>query len=262
MGQLENQVAVITGAASGIDLEIAKLFYREGARLLLVDLNEEALAEAAAAFKDNGKRVAGFPADVTDSKRVDACIDEAVRRFGKLDILVNGAGIVGRGFITDMPDEEWHRQMGVMLDGVFFGVRAAARQMKKQGTGGKIISLSSAASAIPLGGSIAYCTAKAAVNMITKVAAVELGKYKIRVNAIAPGETETPLIAQMMSIPMWKEMVIKETPLRRIGCTTDIAEAALFLAGNRSDWVTGHVLFVDGGQGLRGVDYEEIIGSF
>lgn len=260
MAELEDQVALITGAASGIDLEIARLFHREGARVLLVDRNDEALAKAVSEFKDDGKRVSGFPADVTDSSMVDAGVAEAVKRFGKLDILVNGAGIVGRGLIADLPDEEWHRFINVMLNGVFYGIRAAARQMKKQGTGGRIINLSSAASAVPLGSSAGYCTAKAAVNMLTKVAAVELGKHKIRVNALAPGETDTPLIAHMMSIPEWKEIVIRETPLRRVGCTMDTAQAALFLASDRSDWITGHVLFVDGGQGLRGIDYEDLMG--
>jgi NAD(P)-dependent dehydrogenase (short-subunit alcohol dehydrogenase family) len=97
--------------------------------------------------------------------------------------------------------------------------------------------------------------------MVTKVAAVEFGKQKIRVNAIAPGETETPLIQHMLDFPMWKEMVVRETPMRRMGQTNDVAQVALFLASERSDWITGQVVFVDGGQGLRGVDYEEVMGE-
>ncbi|MBI4832906.1 MAG: SDR family oxidoreductase [Candidatus Lindowbacteria bacterium] len=260
MGELENQVALITGAASGIDLEIARVFHREGARLLLVDRNEDALKKAGGEFQGSG-RAYSFVADVTRSSMVDAAVEEAVRRFGKLDILVNGAGVVHSARILDFEDAHWHMLIDVMVHGVFYGIRAAARQMVKQKTGGKIISLSSAASRVPLGGSIGYCTSKAAVNMITEVASVELGKHKIRVNAIAPGETMTPLIQRRLDNPGWKEFVIRETPLRRMGETGDIAEMALFLASNRSDWVTGQVFFVDGGQGLRGVDYEELTGN-
>lgn len=261
MGELDNQVAAITGAASGIDLEIARTFHREGASVLLVDCNEENLKKAEAEFREGTDRVASFVADVRDSKQVDAFVEEAVRRFGKLDILVNGAGIVFSSKFVDWRDEDWHRMIDIMLHGVFYGIRAAARQMVKQGHGGKIISLSSAASVVPLGTSAGYCTAKASVNMLTKVAAVELGKHKIRVNAIAPGETETPIIQHMLETPGWKELVLRETPLKRIGTTRDTAEVALFLASDRSDWITGHVLFVDGGQGLRGVDYEQIMES-
>jgi NAD(P)-dependent dehydrogenase (short-subunit alcohol dehydrogenase family) len=258
MGELENQVAAITGAASGIDLQIARTFYREGASVLLVDCNEERLKKAEAEFQDSS-RVGSFVADVRDSKQVGAFIEETVQKFGKLDILVNGAGIVGSFRFIDFEDEDWHRMIDIMLHGVFYGIRAAGRQMIKQGHGGKIISLSSAASVVPLGKAAGYCTAKAAVNMLTKVAAVEFGKHKIRVNAIAPGETETPIIQHMMDTPGWKELVIHETPLRRMGQPEDAAQVALFLASDRSDWITGTVLFVDGGQGLRGVDYEELI---
>jgi 2-deoxy-D-gluconate 3-dehydrogenase len=257
MGELQNQVAVITGAASGIDLEIAHLFHREGARVLLVDCNADALKKAEMEFHDSEDRVHSYVADVTKSSMVDSFVEEAVRRFGRLDILVNGAGLQHRSSIVNFTDEDWHKLLGVLLHSVFYGIRAAARQMVKQQTGGKIITLSSAASAVPCGTTAPYCTAKAGVNMLTKVAAVELGKHKIRVNAIAPGEVETPFIQHWLARPMWKELVVRETPLRRMGKTADIAEAALFLASDRSDWVTGHVLFVDGGQGLRGVDYEE-----
>lgn len=260
MAELENQVALITGAASGIDLEIARVFHREGAQLLLVDRNEDALKKAAREFQGPG-HVHSFVADVTRSEMVDAAVEEAARRFGKLDILVNGAGLNYAGRLLDIDDEHWHMLIDVMLHGAFYGIRAAARQMVKQKTGGKIITLSSAASRVPLGGAIGYCTAKAAVNMVTRVAAVELGKHKIRVNAIAPGETMTPLIQRHLDQPGWKELVVRETPLRRMGETGDVAEMALFLASDRSDWVTGQVFFVDGGQGLRGVDYEELMGS-
>jgi len=259
MGELENQVAAITGAASGIDLEIARTFYREGAKVLLVDCNQEALEKAESEFQENPARVASFVADVRDSKQVDAFVGEAVQRFGKLDILVNGAGITHGGKLDELDDDGWHKLIGVMLDGVFYGIRAAGKQMIQQGTGGKIISLSSAASVVPVSGGGGYCTAKAAVNMLTKVAAVEFGKHKIRVNAIAPGETETPLIQNSLNNPGWKELVENETPLRRIGQTEDVAKLALFLATDRSDWITGQVMFVDGGQALRGVDYEVLM---
>ncbi|MBI5115843.1 SDR family oxidoreductase [Candidatus Poribacteria bacterium] len=257
MGELQDQVAAITGAASGIDLEIARLFYQEGAQVLLVDRNAEALKKAESEFHDSGGRVCSCVSDVTKSNMVDSFMEEAVRRFGKLDILVNGAGLQHRSPIVNFTDQDWHKILDVLLHSVFYGIRAAARQMIKQQTGGKIITLSSAASVVPCGTTAPYCTAKAAVNMLTKVAAVELGKHKIRVNAIAPGEIETPFIQHWLARPMWKELVVRETPLRRMGKTTDVAEAALFLASDRSDWVSGHVLFVDGGQGLRGVDYEE-----
>ncbi len=259
MAELENQVALITGAASGIDLEIARVFYREGASVLLVDRNEDALRKAQAEFSP--QRASFFAADVSCSDMVDAAVGEAVRKFGKLDILVNGAGLAYIKEIVETNDDAWRKVLSVMLDGVFYGIRAAARQMLKQGTGGKIISISSAASTVPIAKSVAYCTAKAGVNMITKVAAVELGQHKIRVNAIAPGETMTPMLQAYpyYDMPGWKELVVHETPLRRFGETRDMAEAALFLASNRSDWVTGEVLFVDGGQGMRGFDQDQVV---
>nr|MDO8063397.1 SDR family oxidoreductase [Candidatus Freyrarchaeum guaymaensis] len=259
MGRLDGKVAAITGAASGIGREIARTFFREGASVVLVDLNESKLEEAYEELKQqDASRVHKVKADVRSSKDVDMFVQETVNRFGRIDVLVNCAGILKQVLLQDLDDETWDESLKVMLYGVFYGVRAAARQMISQGQGGCIINISSVGSIVPLTDSIHYCVAKSGVNMLTKAAAVALGKHKIRVNAIAPGETWTPMTEAFLKIPGVEELFIRETPLGRLGKPSDIAATALFLASDESEWITGHILCVDGGQSLRGVDAEKI----
>ncbi|MGQ9723163.1 MAG: SDR family NAD(P)-dependent oxidoreductase [Candidatus Jordarchaeum sp.] len=259
MGRLDGKIAAVTGAASGIGLEISRRFLSEGASVLLADINEANLEKA---FQESSQQYAGrvhkIKADVTKSKEVDNFVQETVNHFGRIDIIVNCAGILKQCLLQDLDDATWDESIKIMLYGVFYGVRAGARQMIAQGKGGCIINISSVGGIVPLSDSPHYCVAKSGVNMLTKVAAVTLGKHKIRVNAIAPGETWTPMTEAFLSIPGVEDLFIKETPLERLGKPSDVASVALFLASDESDWITGHVLCVDGGQGLRGVDAEKI----
>lgn len=262
MKRLENKVTFITGAASGMGQEISRVFFREDARVILSDINEDKLAKIEEELSHQDRaRVFKVTADVRDSKQVDQAIRSGVDHFGRLDIVANVAGVLNEAYIKDFTDDIWDNDLKVMLYGPFYGTRAAARYMIEQGEGGCIINISSTGSIVPLVLCSSYCVAKAGVNMLTKVAAVELGSYKIRVNAIAPGETKTPLVQPYFDVtPGLEEKFIEQTPLGRLGETSDIANAALFLASDEADWITGHILYVDGGQGLRGVDLPKEIG--
>ncbi|MHA1645324.1 MAG: SDR family NAD(P)-dependent oxidoreductase [Candidatus Freyarchaeota archaeon] len=259
MGKLDGKVAAVTGAASGIGQEIARTFFREGASVVLVDINESKLEETFEELKQqDADRVHVVKADVIKSEEVDNFVQETVKRFNRIDILVNCAGILKQLLLQDLDDETWDQSLKVMLYGVFYGVRAGARQMISQGKGGCIINISSVGSFVPLTDSPHYCVAKSGVNMLTKVAAVAFGKHKIRVNAIAPGETWTPMTESFLSLPGVEDLFIKETPLERLGKPSDTAKTALFLASDDSEWITGQIISVDGGQGLRGVDAEKM----
>lgn len=241
---LEGRVAFITGGASGIGRGIAERYIDEGAKVVLFDLNTDLLKEVKQIFKDDCITVEG---DVTKERDIENGVAKAVDRFGRIDIGINSAGLGGYVYITEQSEEEWDTVMDTCLKGVFFSMKHEARQMLAQGESGAIINIASLNSKQPAEGYSAYCSAKAGVEMITKVGAMELGPHKIRVNSISPGAVVTPLIAGFTEYPSLVEELVENTPLGRIGSTDDIAGAALFLASDDASWVTGHTLFVDGG---------------
>ena len=253
MGRLEGKVAIITGGASGIGAATVRLFAQQGARVLCADMQDEKGAKLA---EDLGASAAYRHADVSRESDVKALVDDAVKRFGRLDCMFNNAGLAGVGGpIEATPAEGFDATMGVLLRGVFLGMKHAAPVMKQQKSG-SIISTASVAGLRTGMASHTYSAAKAAVIHLTRSVAMELGESGVRVNCICPGGIATPIfgkafglddegadrVARMMRMPL-----AQMQPIRRAGLPDDIANAALWLASDDSSFVNGHALVVDGG---------------
>ncbi|MEB3030112.1 SDR family NAD(P)-dependent oxidoreductase [[Mycobacterium] nativiensis] len=253
--ELAGKVAVVTGGASGIGRGIVERFVAEGARVVIADRDGERGSDLAAEL---GSNALFRTADVADQEQVGALVDVAVEHFGGLHIMVNNAGISGTMHNRFLDDDlaDFDKIMAVNVLGVMAGTRDAARHMASHG-GGSIINLTSIGGIQAGGGVMTYRASKSAVIQFTKSAAIELAHYEVRVNAIAPGNIPTPLLqsasteTESAELKRFEER-IRETmradrPLQREGTPDDVAEAALYLAGDRSRYVTGVVLPVDGG---------------
>jgi len=249
MGRIEGKVAVITGGASGIGEATVRRFCEEGARVVIADIQE---GRGMALAEELGPVARFVRVDVTAEDEIAAAIGLAVREFGHLDIMYNNAGIVGTvGSLLETPAEQWRKTIDILLNGVFLGIKQAARVMVPQGSG-VILSTASTAGITGGLGPHAYTAAKHAVVGLTKSAASELSAKHVRVNAIAPGPMATPMIASVVSrIPADMETVQKalreDSPLGVAGQARDIANAALYLASDEAGQVTGHTLVVDAG---------------
>lgn len=249
-GRLEGRVAAITGASSGIGRAAAERFVEEGARVVIGDIQDDAGRELAQGL---GDAAAYFHCDVTSEDDVAGLVDAAVAEFGQLDVMYNNAGIVGAvGPVDTTPADEWHATMDVLLHGVFYGVKHAARVMKPR-MSGSIISMSSTAGVMGGLGPHAYAAAKHAVVGLTKNAAAELCRFGIRVNCIAPASMLTPMVAFAHSgdhtnMEGTRAELAESSPLiGRPGLATDVANAALWLASDESGYTSGHTLGVDAG---------------
>jgi 3-oxoacyl-[acyl-carrier protein] reductase len=242
--KLEGKVAMITGGASGIGLGIAEKFVKEGASVMVADIHQDSMG---AVKKRLGDACETVLASVTIEADLENAVRKTVERFGRLDIGVNNAGVGGFAFIKDQTLEEWNTILDTCLTGTFLSMKYESRQMIFQGEGGVIINIASLNSQQPAEGFSAYCSAKAGVEMITKVGGMEMGPDNIRVCGISPGLIDTPATDILMNTPEIYNEYIKNTPLGRSGTTDDIANAALFLASDDASWVTGITLFVDGG---------------
>lgn len=249
-GRLEGRVAAITGASSGIGRAAAELFVQEGAKVALGDIQDDA-GQALADSLGNG--AVYVHCDVTSEDEVAALVDTATGQFGQLDVMYNNAGIVGAiGPVDTTPADEWHATMDVLLHGVFYGVKHAARVMKPR-MSGSIISMSSTAGVMGGLGPHAYAAAKHAVVGLTKNAAAELCRFGIRVNCIAPASMLTPMVAFAHSgdhtnMEGTRAELAESSPLiGRPGMATDVANAALWLASDESGYTSGHTLGVDAG---------------
>lgn len=246
-GRLEGRVGVITGGASGIGLATARRFLAEGARLVLADRNPDTLASA---VEELGDGVVSETVDVTVEDDVARMVARAVDEFGALDLAVNAAGFGTFGFVADHPVEEWRAVIDTCLTGVMLSVKHEAQVMRDAGRGA-IVNIASINARVPAEGMGAYCCAKAGVEMLTKVAAMELGPHGVRVAAIGPGFVDTPLTAFTQVVPAIREAYVASTPLGRAGEPEDIADAALFLVSDDGRWVSGDILFVDGASMLK-----------
>ena len=249
-GRLEGRVAAITGASSGIGRAAAERFVEEGAKVAIGDIQDDAGQGLAQALGDAAVYV---HCDVTSEDDVAALVDAAVAEFGQLDVMYNNAGIVGAvGPVDTTPSDEWHATMDVLLHGVFYGVKHAARVMKPR-MSGSIISMSSTAGVMGGLGPHAYAAAKHAVVGLTKNAAAELCRFGIRVNCIAPASMLTPMVAFAHSgdhtnMEGTRAELAESSPLiGRPGLATDVANAALWLASDESGYTSGHTLGVDAG---------------
>jgi 3-oxoacyl-[acyl-carrier protein] reductase len=242
--RFEGKVAFITGGASGIGRGIAEKFLEEGAKVMLADINKDLLEEVKAKLGDACETAV---ANVTVEADLEKATLKTVECFGRLDFGVNSAGLGTYAYITEQIEEQWDLVIDTCLKGVFMSMKHEMRQMLKHDDGGAVVNIASLNSRQPAEGYSAYCSAKAGVEMMTKVAAMEMGPYKIRINAISPGGVDTPLIAGYDQNKELFAESMDNTPLGRIGTTDDIAAACLFLCSDEASWITGDTLFVDGG---------------
>ena len=245
MGRLDNKVAVITGAASGMGRATAIRFAGEGAAVVVADLNQEGGETTVRQCREHGGRAIFHKADVSSEEDIKTLIARAVAEFGRLDITFNNAGLVGAlGALEDITADSWDKTHAILLRGVFLGIKYSIAPMRKAG-GGSIISTASIAGMRGGFGPLPYSAAKAGVINLTQCAAVELGKDRIRVNCICPGGISTPIMGT--PTPASEAVLAKAQPMQRAGQPDDIANMALFLAGDESEWITGTSMLVDGG---------------
>ncbi|HEY1793633.1 MAG TPA: SDR family oxidoreductase [Opitutaceae bacterium] len=245
---LKGKVAIITGAATGIGRAIATRFAKEGASVVIDYVGKDDVAnETSAAVAQVGGRYVAIKADVADQAQVQALIDGAVRSFGRLDIVVNNAGIEKKAPFVDFSAGDLQRIMAVNLVGPFLVAQAAARQMIKQGGGGRIINISSVHEDLPMPTNAAYCASKGGLRMLTRTIAVELAPSAITVNNIAPGAIFTPIDRDIESNPELEKKLMAEIPLGRWGRPEEVAGLAAFLASDEAAYITGSTSFIDGG---------------
>lgn len=246
--RLEGKVALVTGASSGIGRAIAQRFAAEGARVAVNYLPRGRNEEEARAVRDSlatpGMTAA---ADVAKRSEVERMVAEVVEKFGRLDIAVCNAGIEIKRPFLEATDEEWDAVISVNLYGAFVTSQAAAREMVRQGGGGKLIYTSSVHEDIPFPGYTSYCASKGGVRMLMRNLAVELAPHRINVNNIAPGAIATPINQAVLEDPEAKEEAISEIPWGRFGRPEEVAAVAAFLASDEAAYVTGSTYYVDGG---------------
>jgi NAD(P)-dependent dehydrogenase (short-subunit alcohol dehydrogenase family) len=247
-GRLERAVALVTGAGTGLGRGIADELAKEGANIAVVEIDGESAERAARELEAHGVRARAYPTDVSRSDQVDLTFAQVVRDLGHLDIVVNNAGISRIGPHThEVTDADWHDSIAVMQTGVFFGMRAAGRIMIDQGTGGSIINISSIRGFSPNPGRMTYCAPKAAVIMMTKIAAGEWAHHGIRVNAIAPGVLRTPMWdADVARGAIDEQAYLDLVPAKRLGSPVEVGALAVYLASDASSYVNGSCITIDG----------------
>jgi len=245
--KIENKVAIVTGASKGIGKAIATRFAREGASLVVASRSRDALEKVAHEIKSAGGEALVVTVDVRNADSIDELVKKTVSHYGRLDLLVNNAGITMGGASEELSPEDWRTAMETDLFGVFFACQAAARVMIPQGSG-NIINISSVNGILAAPRRAAYCSSKAGVNALTKVLAIEWADRNIRVNAIAPGYVRTELVQDVIdkgAISM--EAILRRTPQHRIGEVEDIAGLAVYMASDESSYMTGSIVTIDGG---------------
>ena len=241
MGKLQNKVAVITGGASGIGAATAKLFVSEGAKVVLVDLNEEKGKAFEAELKALNAEAFFVKANITSEEDVANVFKQTIEAFGKVDVVFNNAGIGRVQPSHDLEYSEWRNTVNVDLDGVFLVAREAIREMLKAG-GGTIVNTASMYGWVGSPGSAAYNAAKGGVINLTRSLALEYAEQNIRVNSLSPGFIDTPIIPEES-----KQVLASMTPMKRLGQAEEMAKAVLFMASDDSSFMTGNSLIIDGG---------------
>ncbi len=246
--RLKDKVVLITGANSGIGKGIAERFAAEGAHVAVNYLpggtRDAETQKQIAAYATEGLAVA---ADVAKRDQVEAMFKAVVAKFGRLDVAINNAGIEIKKAFVDVTDDEWNRVINVNLFGAYLISQCAARQMVAQKAPGKIIYVSSVHEDIPFPGYTAYCASKGGIRMLMRNLAMELAPYKINVNNIAPGAIATPINQSVLDNPQALKDALTEIPWGRFGTPAEVANVALFLASDESEYVTGSTYYVDGG---------------
>lgn len=251
--KLKDRVAVIAGGTKGIGLGIAVEFAREGAKVVIGGRNEETGAEGVEAIRQVGGEGLFVQCDVSNLLDLDNIVQQAVEVFGRLDIYVANAGVndSNKTHFLDITPDQYDWIMDINLKGMFFGDQVAAKQMVKQGDGGVIINMSSVNSYLGLDAQAVYTTSKGAIQQLTKVQAVALAPFDIKVNAMAPGPIETELMRRVGSDKQLMDTILSRTPIGRIGTPQECGRLAVFLASEDSNFIFGQSIFIDGGRGFQ-----------
>ncbi|OFW72933.1 MAG: hypothetical protein A2Y55_10165 [Actinobacteria bacterium RBG_16_68_12] len=248
MRALDGQVALVTGAGTGIGRAIAEELARAGANVAVLEIDPESGERAARELTQLGVRSRFYAADVASREQVDGAFQTALAELGRLDVVVNNAGISRTGPLThETSDEDWHDSIAVMQTGVFYCMRAAGRAMVAQRSG-SVVNIASIRGFVPNRGRITYCAPKAAVIMMTKVAAGEWAPYGVRVNAVAPGFVRTPMWdADVARGAMDEELYLKLIPAGRLGAPREVGRLVVFLCSEAGAYITGACVTIDGG---------------
>lgn len=247
MFSLKNRIALVTGASYGIGFAIAEGFYHAGATIVFNDINQELVDKGLAAYKEAGIPAHGYVCDVTDEEKVNALIKQIEEEVGTIDILVNNAGIIKRIPMVEMSAKDFRQVIDIDLTGPFIVSKAVIPGMIKKGHG-KIINICSMMSELGRETVSAYASAKGGLKMLTRNIASEYGQYNIQCNGLGPGYIETPQTAPLrVKGHPFNEFIIAKTPAGRWGKTEDLVGPAVFLASDASNFVNGHILYVDGG---------------
>lgn len=242
------KIALITGASRGIGLEIAREFVHSlGMKVVVIDIVEKQIDELPETFGEGAENVDGRVMDVTDSEGFTKLVDDLAEKYGRIDVLVNNAGITRDGLMMRMSDDDWDLVLKVNLTSAFIGTRAVSRYMVRQ-RGGSIINISSYAGVCGNRGQANYSASKAGLVGLTKTTAKEFAVKNVRCNAIAPGFIRTDMTDVLPQ--QAKDMAMDQIPLKRFGLASDVAKAAAFLASDQSTYITGQVLSVDGGMAI------------
>lgn len=244
MGRLENKIAIITGGASGMGAAMAKLFSAEGATVIAADINEENLAKISEL--DN---VEGMKLDVSNDENWAELTKTIVDKYGRIDILINNAGISSEKAPDQITDADWALMHKINSFGPFLGIKHVSKYMKEAGQG-SIVNTSSY-TAIIGSGLNHYSASKGSLRAIARAAAAELGSFNIRVNTVFPGVIETPMTANLMEYKAAMDMLVQATPMQRLGKPEEVANAILFLASDEASYITGGELVIDGGYSAR-----------
>ncbi len=244
--KLKNKIAVITGGAQGIGKAIGLAFAREGADVVVTDILSQKAQEVSEEIQSMGRKSFSFTLDVSKGDQVGEVVKKALNAFGRIDILANAAGMFIKSPIEELPEQDWDRVIAVNLKGTFLCNQAVGKEMIKQGAG-SIVNIASIAAHTPQVYLGAYSPSKAGVVLLTKMMAVEWAKFNVRVNALSPGPTSTPLLDGVYNTEPSRKARKKAIPMNRFAAPEEIANAAVFLASDESSFITGHSMVIDGG---------------
>ncbi len=245
--RLEGKAAIVTGAARGIGLACAQRFAREGAHVVIADVDTEAGEAAAVAIGETGGSAQFVACDVGDALQAQTLVDAALEWAGRLDVLVNNAGIIKSGDFLELTEADWDAVLRVNLKGAFLVGQAAARAMVARG-GGAIVNMSSVNATLTIPNQAPYNVSKGGLNQLTRVMALALADKGVRVNAIAPGSIMTEMLQVVMADDTARRTILSRTPLGRCGEPDEVAKVAVFLASDDASYVTGEIVTVDGGR--------------
>lgn len=246
--KLQGKVAIVTGAATGIGKAIAMGMAKEGASVVIDYVGDPKLAnEAAQGIQNAGGKAIAMEADISNPEQVNTLVQQSLKALGRLDIFVNNAGLEYKHPFTEYPFELWQKVIAVDLTGPFLCAQAAAKAMIAQGSGGRIINISSIHEDLPMPTNAPYCAAKGGLRMLMRTIAVELAPHKITVNNIAPGAIYTPIDADVEADQKFEQALMAEIPLGRWGKPEEVADLAIFLASDAAGYCTGSTFFIDGG---------------